>query len=318
VLNLENFASFKKKIFLSIAFGVLIFISLSFYGDFNNILESFQIFKWQYLPILLILAFLNYFLRFLKWHYYLAQIEIKLSKKESFAVFMSGLTMSVTPGKVGELIKSYLVKELKSTPISYSAPIVVTERFTDFIAVIILSVYGVGLFRYGNDALIISTLFVLSFLFVISYYPLFLKVIRLLHNLPFVSKVSYKIEISYQCTHRLMAPKPLILTTVISVAAWFCECYAFCLVFKGLNISHSLPHCTFVYAFSTLIGALSMLPGGLGATEGSMTGLLIMLKIPKHSAVAATLIIRVCTLWFAVFVGFLALILGRKMFIKKQ
>lgn len=113
-----------------------------------------------------------------------------------------------------------------------------------------------------------------------------------------------------------MVSPPLILVTIISVVAWFSECYAFYLVFKGLNISASLLYSTFVYAFSTLIGAVSMLPGGIGATEGSMTGLLVMMDIPKHSAVVATLIIRICTLWFAVLVGVLALVLSRKMFIK--
>jgi len=316
VLNLGNFTSFKNKIFLSIAFGVLIFLALSFYADFNTILKSLQAFNWLYLPILLLLAFLNYLLRFLKWDYYLPQIEIRLRKKESFAVFMSGLAMSVTPGKVGEFLKSYLVKELNGTPISNSAPIVMAERFTDFIAIVILSTYGVFFFKYGNEALIISAVLVLVFLFVVSCHSLFFKVVKPFHQLPFVSKLSHKIETAYQSTYRLLSPKPLILATIISVAAWFCECYAFYLVFKGLTFSVSLPHSTFVYAFSTLIGAVSMLPGGLGVTEGSMTGLLIMLEIPKHSAVAATLIIRICTLWFAVFVGVLALILARKMFLE--
>lgn len=310
--------SLKSKLFLFIALGFLIFVALSFYADVGNIVRSLQAFNWFYLPVILFLAFLNYLLRFFKWDYYRSYIDIQISRKQSFVVFMSGLAMSVTPGKLGEFLKAYLVKELNNTPISYSAPIVVAERFTDFIAIIMLSAYGIFFFQYGSHALIASTVLVLGFLFIVSYRPLVLKIIHYLHAIPYVCKISHRIETSYQSAQRLMAPKPLIFAILISIGAWFCECYAFYLVFKGLNLSVSLSYAIFVYAFATLIGAVSMLPGGLGATEGSMTGLLILFEIPKHTAVTATIIIRICTLWFAVFVGILSFIFGIKSFIKKS
>jgi len=55
-----------------------------------------------------------------------------------------------------------------------------------------------------------------------------------------------------------------------------------------------------------------MLPGGLGLTEGSMTGLLILNKIPKDIAVAITIIIRFATLWFAVAIGLISLYIFQK------
>ncbi|MFQ6073394.1 MAG: hypothetical protein ACE5KT_11955 [Methanosarcinales archaeon] len=60
---------------------------------------------------------------------------------------------------------------------------------------------------------------------------------------------------------------------------------------------------------------VSMLPSGLDVAEGSMTGLLILLNIPKPFAVSATLIIRFCTLWFGVGIGMITLFLFRKKFI---
>ena len=63
----------------------------------------------------------------------------------------------------------------------------------------------------------------------------------------------------------------------------------------------------FVYAFSTIAGAITMLPAGLGVTEGSLTYLLITRGIAKDTAVASTFIIRVVTLWFAIAVGIISL-----------
>jgi len=122
-----------------------------------------------------------------------------------------------------------------------------------------------------------------------------------------------------QSTYRLLLPVSLVISTILSIAAWFCECYAFYLVLKGLALKSTLSESTFVYAFATLVGAVSMLPGGLGATEGSMTGLLVVLfKETRHGAVAATLIVRLCTLWYAVFLGVLALVGVHKFFRKAQ
>ena len=64
---------------------------------------------------------------------------------------------------------------------------------------------------------------------------------------------------------------------------------------------------TFIYAFSTIVGAIAMMPGGVGATEATLTGLMLLLQIPKDISVASTIIIRVSTLWFAVLVGIIAL-----------
>ena len=55
-----------------------------------------------------------------------------------------------------------------------------------------------------------------------------------------------------------------------------------------------------------------MLPGGLGATEASLTGLLVLLNIPKDISVASTFIIRVATLWFAVLLGIIAVYFYQK------
>ena len=66
-----------------------------------------------------------------------------------------------------------------------------------------------------------------------------------------------------------------------------------------------------IYAGTTIAGALSFLPGGLGVTEGAMTLALVegAAHFDRASAVAATLLTRLATLWFAVVlgIGFLAL-----------
>lgn len=316
---METLSSIKNKLIFSIALAALVFAALSFYGEFDSIVEAFKSFPWVYLPVMLGLATSNFFLRFLKWHYYLSLINVNLSKKESALIFVSGLSMSITPGKFGELLKPYLIKELNGTPVSRSAPVVLAERFTDFVAVLILSTFGIFSFQYGVKVFVLSLIIMFIILVMVTQKKLMEKLISLTGRLSSVSRFTSKIEAAYESTYRLLLPVPLLVATILSIAAWFCECYAFYLALSGLALKSTLFQATFVYAFATLVGAVSMLPGGLGATEGSMTGLLVMLfKETRHGAVAATLIIRLCTLWYAVLIGVLALLGGHSFFRKNK
>ena len=317
---MEKLSSLRSKIFISIALAAIVFIALSFYGEFESIVEALKAFPWTYLLMILGLATLNFILRFLKWDYYLSLINVDISKKESALVFFSGLSMSITPGKFGELLKPYLIKEYNGTSVSHSAPVVLAERFTDFVAVLILSIFGVFSFQYGVKVFAVGIVVMCLVLVTISQKQLMGKIILYTgRKIKLLSGITHKIEEAYESTYKLLRPLPLVIATVLSLAAWFCECYAFYLVVKGLVLKSTLFQATFIYAFATLVGAVSMLPGGLGATEGSMTGLLVVLfHETRHGAVAATLIVRFCTLWYAVLVGGLALIVTQKIFSSPQ
>ena len=105
----------------------------------------------------------------------------------------------------------------------------------------------------------------------------------------------------------MIKPKPLGVALSLSIIGWFMECVGFYIVlneFSGsIETTVNVLTATFIYGFATLVGAIAMLPGGLGLTEASLTGLLQILKIPKDISVASTIIIRLATLWFGVAVG---------------
>ena len=88
------------------------------------------------------------------------------------------------------------------------------------------------------------------------------------------------------------------------------ECLGLYYVLQGFGAEVDVWSATFVYAFATIFGALTLLPGGIGTTEGSMTGLLTLRGVPIVDAAAATFIIRACTLWFAVGIGAVVLMLS--------
>jgi uncharacterized protein (TIRG00374 family) len=112
----------------------------------------------------------------------------------------------------------------------------------------------------------------------------------------------------------LIAPIALFWGVGIGIVAWFAECWGFYFILKGFGADISAISTSFIYSFSTLFGAVTMLPGGLGTTEASMTGLLNLQGISRSNAVGATIIIRLCTLWFAVAIGAFVLLRYRRYF----
>jgi len=96
--------------------------------------------------------------------------------------------------------------------------------------------------------------------------------------------------------------------TALSAVSWFCECLAAYVCVRGLDLDLSLADTVVVFSVGSLAGALSFLPGGLGVAEASMTGLIRALgDTTRVAAAAATVLIRLATLWFAVALGLIGL-----------
>ncbi|MEO8230841.1 MAG: lysylphosphatidylglycerol synthase transmembrane domain-containing protein [Ignavibacteriota bacterium] len=308
------FQKIRNRIFISIAFAAILYLVFMIYVDFEKVLNSFKEFNWLLLPILLLLSFGNYISRFFKWEYYLKIIEVKLHKLDSLSIFMSGLIMSVTPGKMGELLKSYLVKQVNGTSISKTAPIVFAERATDFLSLTILALAGAYFYDYGKNIIIIITVIIISGLVIISNKNLFYKIILLFSKIGFISKHVLKIQTAYESSAKLLAFTPLFLMTMLSVISWGFECLGYYIILTNFNLKVDVMWAFFSYSFATIVGALSMMPGGLGVTEGSLTLMLVKKGLSENNAFAATFIVRAVTLWFAVLVGAISVLFYQKRF----
>jgi uncharacterized protein (TIRG00374 family) len=258
--------------------------------------------------------------RFFKWEYYTGILGISLERKLSLVIFLSSFIMSVTPGKIGEVFKSYLLKEYNGTPVSRSAPIVIAERITDFLSLVLLSITGALMLGYGRLIIALVGAFFVLLIIILSSKKLCHAILELFMKIKFISRFSSRVYTAYDSIYQMVRIKELLVAIGLSIIAWTFECLAFWMIVNGFGIENFMHIdifvATFIYGFSTLIGAVTMLPGGLGATDASMTGLLVLIQIPKNIAVASTIIIRTATLWFAVIVGIVSVIIYEKMYKK--
>ncbi len=304
----------RNRILISIAFAGLLYLAFIIYFDFEKVINSFKYFNWYLLPLLLFLSLGNYFTRFFKWQYYLKSIEVKIPARDSLSIFMSGLVMSVTPGKFGELLKSYLVKQVNGTPISKTAPIIFAERATDFLSLSILALIGAYYFDYGKNIIIIISISIAVVLVIITNRKLSEKILSLLSKINLFGKHIINISNAYESSFKLLNITSLILMTLLSIISWSFECLGYYFILTNFEMKIDLLWAFFSYSFSTIVGAVSMLPGGLGVTEGSLTLMLVNKGFSNSDAFASTFIVRAVTLWFAVLVGALSVLFYQKRF----
>jgi uncharacterized protein (TIRG00374 family) len=299
-----------RRLLMGIGFGLIVVVGIMLYSDVSKLADSWTRFDpWILLPACGIVL-CGYGVRALKWEIYLRRVQVEVEAKESVWVFFSGLVMAISPMKVGEVLKSLLLKKNHNIPIARTAPIIVAERLTDVLALILLASVGAATTGFGVAVIAASTaLAVLCFLLIAS--PRLSRwSLSVLAKVPVAKRYTHRFEESYEAMVQLIGLRTMLVTTALSVIAWGGEgiaCWWIVNAFDGVNAP--LQDIVFIFAFGTLAGALSMLPGGLLATEGSMIGLLttVFQIVPSHAiAIAATLLTRFCTLWFAVFCGGLA------------
>jgi uncharacterized protein (TIRG00374 family) len=289
--------------------------ALSMLGDVRGLGERLAGFEWWALIAALGLALGNYVMRFGRWQLYLRRQQVSVPVTSSAIVFGAGLSLSITPAKLGELVKSYLLHEMHDVPAPRTAPIVVAERVTDLIALLVLAIIGVA--AYGVDpTLVVAASALVALGLVMLAWPTPTHALIDLFTKPAkLRKLREPLHETLRGLGALCRPVPLIIATLIAVPAWGLECIGFALIcnaFPGAYVDVGLA--TVIYAGTTIAGALSFLPGGLGVTEGAMAVALVegAAKLESSTAVAATLLTRLATLWFAVAIGVVLLAVARR------
>ena len=293
---------------ISLFLGVLIFIVLGLYSDFNKLVSSFLNFNIIYLPVILLLPPMNYALRYVKWSYYLKLLNINIDRKDDIRIFMSGLSMTVTPGRVGEFLKSYLIKEIKGVPMSVTSPLIIIERLTDAMSMTVLASIGALKYKYGLVVLAASAALFAVFIVSVRSRAVAGFIIRILKKLPLIRKLGEQIDAFYKSSYELLTVRSIVFSVILGAVSWSFEGIVIYLALYGFGTPISILSSIFTISFASLAGALSMLPGGLFVAEGSIMGLLIMMGVSREIASAATMITRFATLWLGVVIGIIGLI----------
>ena len=255
--------------------------------------------------MVLILASTNLLLRFVRWQLYLRVLGHPLPALPSLRIYLAGFALTTSPGKIGEIVRNVLLLPMK-VPGTIATAALFSERLADLTAVLLLSAVGVAIYPPALPIVIAITVVVIALFSVVSSHACTNFLAKFWKQNSVYSHIIQACQSSKRCNDRHILPA----TIPLSLVVWLVEAGAFYVILVLLGIDISFQKSLFISTFGLLVGAASMMPGGLGTSEGAMILILTLNGVPQPASVAATLIYRLFTLWFAVGVGGIAMLLS--------
>ncbi len=302
-------ARFNQGLAITLAIGVAVYMFFAIRGEWSETAGAIGAFAWELAPVLLLLSLGNYLLRFVRWEIYLRMLDIRVPLGSSLKIFLAGLAMTITPGKVGEFLKSYLLKEAHGVPMATSAPVVFVERVGDLLGLIFLASLGVASYRPDMvPILVVASALCVTSIVVLQSEALTGLVLSIVGKLPVGDRIAPQVQALIDSSRALLGFRALVVGLLLATVAWFLECAGYWLAFGGFGVDDfELGLATFGYSISTLAGVVS--PGGIGVTDAGLIEIAEQLRgVSPAVSTAASFIVRVATLWFAVGLGAIALL----------
>ena len=297
-----------KKFFIFLISIIAIYATFLILSDFSKLSEKIIDFKIEYLPVILILAPLGWLALYYRWVLLLRNLNYNLPHKKNFQIFLSGFALSVTPGKVGELLKSQLLKDSFGIPRKITAPVILVERLYNAVGIVTVSSFGIWFFDFSGIVILITTCILVVIFVSLRIKKLFLILIQKISKIKFLSKFSDSFSDSYDVVNTSIKPKIFIISSLLSVVYWILESIAVYFILRSFGIDFlELYNVIPAYATSIILGVASLMPAGLGVVEGTLVGLLSIQGLAISTAITLTIFIRIFTIWYSVIVGFVAL-----------
>ena len=297
-----------NKILIIVIAVIGLYATFLIASDITTVYDKISDFKIEFFPIILLLVTSNWFVLFFRWHLLLRNAKIFIPVKDSFLILASGFALTIIPGKVGELVKSQLLKTKFGIARSKTVPIVILEQFYTAIGIIMLSFFGIWYFELGIYVLGIFTAALVFVFVLLSSRKAFNKIVSLLEKRRFTSKFVEPLSSSYDAIKNGIRGPITLYACGLSMLFWLLEAISvyFILLAFGVEVIGFLAIIS-TYTTSIMLGILSFLPIGVGVVEGTLTSFFTIHGIEVSLALTIVIVIRLFTRWYGVSFGFIAL-----------
>ena len=287
--------NFRVLLYISLA-AVLAYAAFTFWSGWDETVEAARRIGLGGGALLLLLSVFNYAVRFGRWQYYLTRLGYRVPVGPSLHYYLASFAFTITPGKLGEGVRSFYLRPY-GVPYAASFSALFVERLFDLTATLILATLGVAYFGRYLPLVMIPVAGVIVLLLLLNS-AAFRGWFR---NLG-VGRLEGILD-ALDAAATLSRGRLLLTGLGLSLLGWSAEATAFWVVVTKLGLEPSLIASFGIYGLAISIGALSFLPGGLGGTEATMILLLGVTGASVADAGAATILLRLATLWFAVLLG---------------
>ena len=255
-------------------------------------------------------ASLTYGVRFLRWHFMLRILAHRIPWALNLRVYLSGLGLTSSPGKLGETVRSvFLLPHGVRLPDSLAA--FFADRLSDVIGVALLGALaaaGSGQRLPLLEALAAAVLLLSFALRAGVTDPRWAGWVARLGRWGRVWRWLSAASFPALPWASLWAPRQVPVYVAAAVLAYGVQALVFAHFVAIVALPLPVLQCVAIFASATLIGAGSMVPAGLGVMEAALVLQLTLAGATPDAAIAVALLTRLATLWFGLLLGALALL----------
>jgi len=288
-----------RKIIISLILIVAFYIIFLIISDLQLIIQAYENVDWYFILVILGISLSVISIKGLIQKKLLSDLGVKISWKESIMLYYAGLSMVLTPGGAGLLIKSYFLKKLNNTQTSKTVPLVIAERFYDLLADLILVSISL-LFFLSLEASITIVLYIIIitvFLLVIKKSLFFFKLQNILKKIPIINRIIVLDSELLKNLPILFSWKIFSFMVITISCITFYESIIFFFSFQAFNVNLDFFQVIQIFYSSLLLGAISFIPGGIGPMEAIFANMLYGEGIVFSTSASIIIFIRLLTLW---------------------
>ncbi|MGB5557296.1 MAG: lysylphosphatidylglycerol synthase transmembrane domain-containing protein [Paracoccaceae bacterium] len=266
---------------------------------------------------LLALSLANYLLRALRWHLFARRLGLPTALGTNALHFLAGFAMTVTPGRVGELVRMRWLRRETGWSFERTAPLVLVDRASDLAAMAVLLGLTASMSATGIAGAVPVTALALIAAVIVTRPALLAGLATRTHRATGLwPRLFARVRRAARSLARFADPRTFAVAAVLGGIGWFAEGFAFHLLLVWMGADIGLAKAVAIFIFSALAGGLTGAPGGVGGAEAAMIALLALDGVPLDVSVAATAIIRLTTLWFAILIGMILFPLAERRSLK--
>jgi uncharacterized protein (TIRG00374 family) len=306
-----------KRLYVYLVSLILLVLLVIWIGPVN-IFNALKTANWALIVLAVIIHLIAVGIRSLRWGFIINQPQ-KIRK--NYIVKTIGLFAgNFSPMRsAGEVLTAVAGKRINKITVSEGLSAGLTERFFDLaIAGLLLLMCAFFLPKVRYMALIggLLTLGLVFIIYLINWnekasLTLYEKLHPIICKLPIKEEkldnlyhiLTQSISNIIEYTKSFTSFNNLILVLILSSISWILECIRLYTILYAFNVEISFLAVIIIFFLANLVGILSVLPGGMGSIEISLTGLFVLFGVPDALAGSVALIDRLASFWVVTALG---------------
>lgn len=300
-----------KRFYVFIISIILIILLILWIGP-QNIINAFKNASLKWLIVALLIHLLAVGVRSFRWGFI---INKPFEFKNNYIVKTIGLFAgNFSPMRAaGEALNAVAGKKINKISLHEGLSAGLTERFFDLLIVgllLILAAIWIENVRYLSILGAFLSLVIVALIYFVNWREgssiwIYEKIHPLLSRLPINEGTLNNMYLKFteglkgmiKYTNTFTTKGNITIVFILAIVSWLLECIRLYAVFYAFNVQMNFASIVVILLLANVIGVLSLLPGGMGSMEISLTGLFVLFGVPSALAGSIALADRLVSFW---------------------